>query len=372
MAATTLKQTLANRLNALLSTGPKSTEGKARSSRNARTHGLSKLGTHLPADMAEAIEARKSQWLPHYRPEGPAQIWHFDRLVAESVRLDVCEARICAARAERANQASESWDDDRAASIAALASRLSQQPERIQPQFLQSKHGVLWLLDRWAEVSDSLARHEGWTRDTWDLALDLLGVSPFARDGTGPWDLDPDDNSEAPGLALVAQAVASLRQRLDAFLNARDDRAQTDAALGLDADEPPAIRLLERYASDARRQFSRCLNELRRLQSLASRPADTVSPSLPPGPRPPRSRSQAPPADPLASPDRSPATSAPDPTPPATAPGAPPSPARNEPIPRSACRPSPGRSTLLQALPGASAPLNRRARRARAAAARRS
>ncbi|WP_161602348.1 hypothetical protein [Tautonia marina] len=359
MAATTLKQTLANRLNALLSTGPKSTEGKARSSRNAQTHGLSTLGTHLPADMAEAIEARKTEWLPDYRPEGPAQTWHFDRLVAESVRLDACEARICAARSEHAARASESWDDDRAAAVASLAARLPQQPERIQSQLLQSKHGVLWLLDRWAEVLDSLNRHEGWTRDTWNLALDLLGVAPFARDGSGPWDLDPEDKSEAPGLALVTQATAALRARLDAFLNARDDRAQADAALGLDADEPPAIRLLERYAADARRQFSRCLNELRRLQALSPRPAD-AAPSLPPGPRPDRFRPHPSAADIPPAPTSS--------EPPVPAPTAPPTPARNEPI----TRPSIARPTLCPVLPGASAPLNRRARRARAAAARRS
>ncbi|MEW4570942.1 hypothetical protein AB1L88_23995, partial [Tautonia sp. JC769] len=186
MAATTLKQTLANRLNALRSTGPKSTEGKRRSSRNAQTHGLSTLGAHLPADMAEAIADRKAAWLPDYRPEGPAQTWLFDRLVAESVRLDVCEARICAARSERAARASESWDDDQAALIAQRAASLSKRPELVQPTLLQSKHGVLWLLERWDEVFDSLRRLDGWHPDTWSLALDLLGVPLSSRDGSGP------------------------------------------------------------------------------------------------------------------------------------------------------------------------------------------
>ncbi|WP_152052547.1 hypothetical protein [Tautonia marina] len=378
MAHTTLKQTIANRLNALLSTGPKTIEGKARSSRNARTHGLSKLGTHLCADMVEAIETRKAQWRNDYRPEGSAQEWFFERLVAESVRLDCCDDRIRAARAERSARAAESWDDDRAAEIASLAARLATHPDRIQPILLQSKHGVLWLLERWDEVLDSLNRHEGWTRDTWNLALDLLGVSTAARDGSGPWDLDPEDKTEAPGLDLVARSTAALRERLDAYLHARDERAQTDAALGLDADDPPAIRLLERYAADARRQFSKNLNELRRLQSLASRPAPAV-PSLPPGPRPSRS-----PSVDRTAPDRPPAPiEAIADSPPlrneADAPG---SPLRNEPVAGSSPlrneadapsnRPAitPGRPLI--SLPAASPRENRRARRARAAAARRS
>ncbi|MEW4568238.1 hypothetical protein AB1L88_10250, partial [Tautonia sp. JC769] len=184
--AATLKQTLANRLNALRSTGPTSTEGKRRSSRNAQTHGLSRVGVHPPAALAEAIADRRSLWRPDYHPSGPAQDWAFDRLVAESVRLDFCEVRICAARFERAARASESWDDDQAAAIAQQAASLAKRPELVQPTLLQSKHGVLWLLERWDEVVDSLRRLDGWHPDTWALALDLLGVPLSARDGSGP------------------------------------------------------------------------------------------------------------------------------------------------------------------------------------------
>ncbi|MEW4569916.1 hypothetical protein AB1L88_18785 [Tautonia sp. JC769] len=358
--ATTLSQTIANRLNALLSTGPKSTEGKARSSRNAQTHGLSKLSSRPPAEMAEAIAERTDQWRGDYRPEGSVQQWHFEQLVAESVRLDACVARISVARAEQADRAVESWDDDRAAEVAALAAKLPHQPDRIQAQLLRSKHGVRWLLDRWAEVAEAVTRLDGWHPDTWQRALDLLGVPASARDTSGPWDLHSDDPTAAPGLDLIARATAALRSRLDSYLNARDDRAQADAALGLDATDPPAIRLLERYAADARRQFSRHLDALRRLQSLVPSTAATAesrpTPAAPPGPRPDRTRpvAQAPAAPPPADPMPIP----PGPTPPA----------RNEPKSGPSRRPAP----LLPSLPGTSAPLNRRARRAQAAAARRS
>ncbi|MEW4566952.1 hypothetical protein AB1L88_03705 [Tautonia sp. JC769] len=371
---TTLKQTIANRLNALLSTGPKTSEGKQRSSRNARTHGLSTIGAHPTTEMLETIETRKSEWRNDYRPEGSAQEWIFGRLVAESVRLDCCEARISAARAEHADRALESWDDDRAAEVAALAARLASHPDRIQAQLLQSKHGVLWLLERWDEVAASLTHHAGWTFEAWTLALDLLGVPPSARDGSGPWDLDPDDKTEAPGLSLVAQSTAALRSRLDAYLNARDARAQADTALGLDASDPPTLRLLERYASDARRQFSRNLNELRRLQSLAPRAAATPAPSLsatPPGPRPDRTASRTHPSAASAPlPSEPPPTAAPtaSPTPLRNEPIAPATPLRNEPITLS----STARPSLRPTLSAPSAPLNRRARRAQAAAARRS
>ena len=345
------KQTLANRLNALKSTGPKTPEGKARSSQNAQTHGLSRVGVHPPRALADAIAERKLLWKHDYRPEGPSQQWLFDRLVAESVRLDFCDARILAARTELAQRASESWDDDRHAELAQLASKLSDRPEVIQPTLLQTKHGVRWMLDRWEEVAHSLRRHEGWVPETWSLALDLLGLSASARHGTGPWDLDPSDNSAAPGLALVEQVTTALRDRLESFLNDRDARARADAEAGLSAADPPPIRLLERYAADARRCMARYLNELRRLQALTSSASST-----PPGPRPSRASSPAP-NEPKFS------------TPP-TLLQSPPLP--NEPNGRPVSGPSAGRSSLRQVVPGASAPLNRRQRRALAAAARRS
>src|SRR5690606_31646056 len=134
-------------------------------------------------------------------------------------------------------------------------------------------------------------------------------------EGSGPWDLHPDDTSAAPGLELIDQATAALRNRLETYLDARDEAAQTDAALGLDGEEPRALRLLERYAADARRQFSRHLNEWRRLQSRAPRAADASAeprsaPAGPPGPRPDRTRRRQEAAPPPPSP------SDPDPTPP--------------------------------------------------------
>jgi hypothetical protein len=298
----TLKQTIANRLNALRSTGPRSAEGKANSSRNALKHGLSRIGLTPPGGMADAIADRLERWRDDYRPEGSAQEWLFERLCAESVRLDSCERRILAARAERADRALESWDDDRAAEVAELGSRLSTRPEAIQPKLLQTKHGVLWLIERWDEVADSLRRCRGWAPETWDRAMDLLGLSPLARQGSGPWDLDPEDPSEAPGLDLVRRSVEALRERLANVLEDRDDRTRALAELGLgpDADHAPELRLLERYALDARRRFSWCVQELRRLQAspgasaadrASSRDPSTAPDSHPARPvRPPRPR----------------------------------------------------------------------------------
>ncbi|QDV36053.1 hypothetical protein [Tautonia plasticadhaerens] len=367
----TPSQTIANRLNALKSTGPRTEQGKARSSRNATSHGLSRLGATPPSAMADAIADRKEQWLASYRPEGPAQDWLFERLCAESVRLDSCERRLIALRAELADRAAEAWDDDRAALVAEQADALSRRPEVVQPRLLQTRHGVLWLIGRWDEVADSLRRCEGWRPDTWDLAMDLLGASKAARVGSGPWDLHPEDAGPGPGLELVRSVVEALRARLASHLDDRDARARSDAelGLGLGLDDAPPIRLLERYARDARLQISRCLDGLRRLQAEAeaarapdqarSNPAPSPSPTPVPPPRPVRAPAPRPTAPPAAvapgGADAFPAEAHPEP-----------------PAPRATPAAGPLSSTLRDRLsPSPSGP-NRRARRAALAASRRS
>ena len=58
----------ANRQNARRSTGPKSAEGKARSSRNAVTHGLT--ARPAPGEPTEAYRANLAEWVADLRPRG--------------------------------------------------------------------------------------------------------------------------------------------------------------------------------------------------------------------------------------------------------------------------------------------------------------
>jgi hypothetical protein len=362
--AATLSQMIANRLNALKSTGPRTNSGKARSCRNATTHGLSRLPSVPSGGLASAIADRKQQWRSSYRPEGTAQMWWFDRFVAESVRLDFCDQGITSLREELAEHASESWDDDRAALIASQASAIGAWPEVVQPRLLQSKHGVLWMIERWDEVAVSLRRAKGWTPASWDLAMDLLGLSKAARVGSGPWDLDPQDAGPEPGLDLARQSVEALRNRLSAFLEDRDAWARQDAQLGLgpDVEQAPDLRLLERYARDARRQVTRCLGELRRLQAEAassgSTPAAKAGPqaaaSSPPSPRPVRTPVPRPSAAPEPEPNPEPEPAAPRSNPAATP------------------TTGPLSSMIRDRLSPTSSSPNRRARRAQFAASRRS
>ncbi|MBK5292743.1 MAG: hypothetical protein JJE04_13830 [Acidobacteriia bacterium] len=76
-----LSQSEANRANALLSTGPRSLEGKAASSKNARTHGLTtKDLVILPDEQDEFLDFQISL-TGQIKPNGQLELTAFDNLL---------------------------------------------------------------------------------------------------------------------------------------------------------------------------------------------------------------------------------------------------------------------------------------------------
>lgn len=72
--ATTATQIAANRENAQLSTGPRTSEGKLASSTNARTHGLTSRQALLPTEDPSDYLAHLQAYAARYRPNDPLHL----------------------------------------------------------------------------------------------------------------------------------------------------------------------------------------------------------------------------------------------------------------------------------------------------------
>ncbi len=81
------RQIAANRLNARLSTGPKSAEGKALSSRNAVVHGLRAYGGLLAGECPEEFTAMRASIFGELAPGSPLESELADRIVSLLWRL---------------------------------------------------------------------------------------------------------------------------------------------------------------------------------------------------------------------------------------------------------------------------------------------
>lgn len=91
---------VANRQNALKSTGPRSAAGKARSARNALKHGLTAQQVVMPDEDPAAFEALRNSLYAYYQPDGPvaehlvehlaACIWRLNRVPAIEAGIYSC------------------------------------------------------------------------------------------------------------------------------------------------------------------------------------------------------------------------------------------------------------------------------------------
>ena len=76
-----------NRANAQLSTGPRTEEGKARSSQNALKHGLTAQQLVVKPEEREAFEALQAHYQLEIAPQGALQQTLFDELVTAAWNL---------------------------------------------------------------------------------------------------------------------------------------------------------------------------------------------------------------------------------------------------------------------------------------------
>lgn len=84
---TTPEKVVANRKNALQSTGPRTPEGKAVASKNALRHGLLSREALLPYEKTEDLESFRSRLWETIQPAGELEELLFDRLVSSAWRL---------------------------------------------------------------------------------------------------------------------------------------------------------------------------------------------------------------------------------------------------------------------------------------------
>ncbi len=77
----------ANRRNAQLSTGPTTSEGRARSAQNATKHGLFSQQPVLPTENPEEYQAMRQQFFDELQPEGILETLLVERIINAAWRM---------------------------------------------------------------------------------------------------------------------------------------------------------------------------------------------------------------------------------------------------------------------------------------------
>ncbi len=161
-----------NRANSQHSTGPRTLEGKARSSQNALRHGLSSRTALLESEDQAAYQQHCRQFFDEYRPATPTETQLTQELADTAWRLNripALEAELLNRAAHPANEeaaiAFDIVDAHRAISILSLHSaRLSRQFQQALRQLREIQAGRLAHRER--ELKDAAAvsevhKHQG-------------------------------------------------------------------------------------------------------------------------------------------------------------------------------------------------------------------
>jgi hypothetical protein len=198
------KQLEANRQNARKSTGPRTDEGKARSSRNALKHGLTAESVVLPNEDPAEYDARLQQWLDDFPPANAIERSLIDRAMHNTWKLERIARRERGVLGKQVRHAVTDfdlaeqirveeigrkllWDPlNRCAnapkdpySLKKIDEWLEDDPPVLACQLRSTATGIDWMLKQWAELDGLLEREGYWHYNDKFRAIRLMGKRPF-------------------------------------------------------------------------------------------------------------------------------------------------------------------------------------------------
>ncbi len=273
MPATSEARVIANRQNALKSTGPKTVEGKAQSRRNGLKHGLTGSGVVVAEPDVSEVERRTSALMGELDPKSSLGKIMVGQLATLSVRMERSAKQEEAALANRVRHAAEVFDQDRLDRAEELFGTIGEAPRDRLRQLRRSPEGVERLILAWSELRDDLTREPqaSATESQLERFANLVGLRLV--DDRASW-------LKALTLDRLAERIDDEIAELEAHYETFDfeviaqDRAGAAAIALFDPSREAA--LARRYEAEARRGFFKALKELRQAEAEAADRPDSA------------------------------------------------------------------------------------------------
>jgi hypothetical protein len=243
--------------------GPKTPEGRARSSMNSKKEGF-RSRVHLDEAERAAVERHRKAMTVQYAPRTEQQHWLVGQMAAAAARIDRCDELRPVDLGRVQKRAEDHWDMDREADADRLAARIKRDPHRVQRALTRTRQGVTYLYICLEPLRDLLQAGGEWTEARRDRALDLIGFDPELRDANP---LVPELADSQGWTELLTGELELLQERADS-LEERDEGDRELAMLGLPMEEDAVTRRLRRGEAEAQRNLKRARDELLRLQAL--------------------------------------------------------------------------------------------------------
>jgi hypothetical protein len=277
----------ANRRNALLSSGPKTEEGKARSRANALKHCLTGAGVVLPDEDVARIEERLAEFESDLKPVNGVGRFLARRAAMLSVRLERCVRNESAAIASRMRRAEADFDHDRLAEVDQAYSYIVKEPATYARKLGSMPEGIDPIIRCLLDIQEELLLVDGgrWDWSCADRISNLMGVGwmevpvtrvrALAEAISGNFaDLLQGDGDELDAKAridwarlrmadLIGEEVEALREVLETLDPSAVEADRAGASARAIFDPSKEAILARKYEAAAERGLFRTLREIR-------------------------------------------------------------------------------------------------------------
>jgi len=285
-------QVEANRRNALMSKGPTSPEGKAKSRANSYKHGLTGAGVVVPTEDLEEVDRRFAALEAEMKPCGELARGLVSRIAVLMLKLERSSEHEAKAIAHKMRKAEAEFVDAKLAEMENYYSWIAAEPATNARRLRSSLEGIHRLLSVMQDLRDDLAHPEGhrWDWQRCEQLHHMLGLRPcdvpFSRaralsdaiegnfrnlnlaDG-GDLDIPARKQwAETALVDLIDQEIGKLEALQANFDHEALALDRAEAMHRAIFDPSPAATLARKYESAIERGLYRAIKEFRELQPL--------------------------------------------------------------------------------------------------------
>ena len=289
---------LANRQNALKSTGPKTAEGKARSRANAVKHGLTGAGIALPIEDAEEVARRFAAIQEELVPATILGIYFAHQIALMTVRCQRAARQESAAITAKILRAPAEWDEVRAAEADHLMGWIGVEPAAYRRQLVATPEGidrlinallglkseldrpvVVWDYNHYTQLEAFCGRREGDIPTSRGMRLSKAIQGDFAGIEASEYNHLPTEDQRRNWacdeltryILAEVERLEGLRSKLDHAALARDRAESVERAL---FDAGKEATLARKYEAAASRELHKSLHAFHEVEAHHGEPED--------------------------------------------------------------------------------------------------
>ena len=131
----------------------------------------------------ESINELTSEFSLQLKPGTSLERWLVSQMAISTVQCDECDDQLLVNKVRIIERVGTSWDDDCTERTDKLGQRLAADPYNVQRALARTKHGALFLIEKWTLLGEAIDSSGGLNDEQIQTCYDLIGIEHVFRSG---------------------------------------------------------------------------------------------------------------------------------------------------------------------------------------------